>query len=448
MKKVLVIVTCMALSLNLFGCSSNEVNTTKKDIENNKKEITIAVRKSNIYPPGLEMYRFPFGFENDVKVNLEEIKASTHEEYLKKLNTKLYLEDGPTLILIDEEETYDKYVNQGVALEVGDKIPNIDKLYDGFKKEKMYYVPIVMDYTPIEIHREALEQLEIKEPKLDWTKEDYIKIKEKWFKKQPRIFSLREYLDTVKYPFKNIKIFNNDMTDVKINTDEIKNYVKDAKNKIFSGRYALKKEHKYYKYAEYDNWKDEGVMELVKFNDSNKIGELDDRLLISNWGDSGLKFRESFGRTQENIVKLPEVMRNEYQIRTWGLIVNRNGKNTDLGFKFINGLLEDEHQINIYKNQVMDDFPVNKDIEGDIDKLAKEKGIKDKFINLRKYILNKFNKGEYKLYKSQGSKKIEFYDMLEKDLAKIIFDKREYTDKELNDKLQKLENKYNMWITE
>ncbi|WP_425448903.1 hypothetical protein [Dethiothermospora halolimnae] len=448
MKKKLLLTLSVFLILNLIGCSKDNENTLNKKVKENKREIAIAMRDKRINSV-LSLYKQTFEFDNDIKVKFDKIKAPTYEEYLKKLNIKLYLEDGPTLILIGRwRNTYKKYVDQGVALEVADNIPNIEKLYDGFKNDKMYYVPIGMDYTPITLNKKHLDDLRVKESKLNWTKEDYINIKNKWLELQPRIFSYREYLDIVKYPLNNLRIFNKSMEKVKINTNEIKAYIHNAKKQIYSGNYDLKREHKYEKYSKYYEYKrDEEVQNLREFNKAVMICDIDDRLLSLKGSESGLKFREMYFENPKGIVLLPDVMRNDYQIDTWGFIVNRNGKNTDLGYKFINGLLEEEQQINIYR-EIGEDFPVIKGIEEEIKEIEKERKIEDRFIKLKEYILDKFNKGEYKVYNSQDSKKVEFYEMLEEDLVKIIFDEKEYFDEELSRKLQKLEDKYNMWLTE
>ncbi|WP_425449728.1 extracellular solute-binding protein [Dethiothermospora halolimnae] len=435
MRKYLIFLICMLLCIDLVGCSKNA----------DKKEITIAMWEKIPTSSAINMYMQTFERENNVKVNYEKIKAPTYEEYLKKLNTKLYLKNGPTLICIGVNNLYKTYIDRGVALEVKDKIPNIDKLYDNFKEKNIYYVPVGMICKVTEIDKDYLKELDLENIELNWTKQDYIKLKEKWLKLQPRPFNYRAYRDIVQYPLKNIDIFDSDTKDIKINADRIKKYIKKAKDQIFSENYALKKGYRYDKYIDFIRKKTDG--------DIRKLWDLhysiEDNLLIkSTERENGLKFRNMYAQNTKDMIFLPNVMKNEYQIKTWGFIVNRNGKNAELGCKFINGLLDDEQQIDIYNDTVHGDFPVNKDIEEEIRKIEEEREIEDRFIKLKEYILDKFNKGEYKVYNSQDSKKVEFYNMLEEDLVKIIFDEKEYSDEELSRKLQRLEDKYNMWLTE
>ncbi|WP_425449801.1 hypothetical protein [Dethiothermospora halolimnae] len=443
MKKILIVIMCIILAINLIGCDSDKEETINKDLAGDKKEITIVVKSSKVHPV-LRAYKQVFETENNVEVKFEEIKSPTEEEYLKRLNTKLYLDNGPTLIMIGREDNYNRYVEAGIALEVKDKISNLEKLYDGFKSESVYYVPIAMLYLPIALNLEYLDYVNMDKPNLDWGKEEYIKIKNEWLKKESRPFSYREYLDIVKSPLEDLDIFNENINFININTDKVKKYIRKAKRSIFSDNYILKKGYSYDKYSRFDNY--DNSKEIYKLLDFNR--EINSRLLSFDLGENGLKIRDLFETNISELLVLPDIMKDQYQIETWGFIVNRNGKNIELGYKFINGLLKNQQQINIYTDTSHSDFPVNKDIEEEIRKVEKEREIEDRFIELKEYILDKFNNREYKVMNSQDGKKVEFYDMLEEDLVKIIFDEKEYSDEELSRKLQKLEDKYNMWLTE
>ncbi|WP_425446793.1 extracellular solute-binding protein [Dethiothermospora halolimnae] len=443
MKKILILSICISLAIFLFGCDNSKKEVINKGEKDNKKEITI-VTWNGVTHPVCDIYKQTFEMENNVEVNYESIDTTTYEDYLKKLNSKLYLEDGPTMILLRSEDVYGNYAKQGVALEITEKsVPNINKLYKGFTRDKNYYVPISMYHYPMIITKKCLEDLNMESPSLEWSKEDYLKIKDKWLKKEPRPFSYREYCDIVKYPLRNMELFNED--EEKIEIDKVKKYIKSAKKQIYSGNYILNKDHKYDKYIKFfKNYNDQDVLDLLKYNEAKNDSLLSRGMVYEN----GLKFRGIFGVSQDDVVLLPDIMKDDYQIYTWGFIVNRNGKNTELGLKFINEILDDKQQINVYKDSKIGNFPVIKGIEEEIRRIEKEREIEDRFIKLREHILDKFNKGEYKVYNSQDSKKVEFYNMLEEDLVKIIFDEKEYSDDELSGKLQKLEEKYNMWLTE
>ncbi|WP_425449805.1 extracellular solute-binding protein [Dethiothermospora halolimnae] len=440
MKRIIISIIFIILIYSLFGCHDGGGKIANgKD----KKKELIIITWGEAHPV-CDMYKQVFEEEYNVKVNYEKIETSSYEEYLKKLHTKLYLENGPTLLFIENRDMYQKYIDRGIAVDVTSKIPNIAKLYNGFNKEKVYYVPVGMDYWPIELNRKYLKKIGVKEPKLNWTREDYLNLKRKWSECEPRPFSYREYLDIVKYPLENLNIIYGDNTTINITNDKIKNYIKHAKGQIYSGRYILNPDYKYEMYTEYgQDYSNKETTKLMNFNN-----DICHEVLNLTGIENGLHITDMLGKEEKNVLLLPDVMRNSYQINTWGFLVNRNGKNTELGYKFINGLLEDEQQINIYRDMSYADFPVIKGIEEQIGKIEKEREIEDRFIKLKEYILDKFNKGEYKVYNSQGSKKVEFYNMLEEDLVEIIFDEKEYSDEELSRKLQKLEDKYNMWLTE
>jgi len=144
---------------------------------------------------------------------------------------------------------------------------------------------------------------------------------------------------------------------------------------------------------------------------------------------------------------LPNVVYGEDNIfDTWGFIVNANGKNIELGMEFINELLEDDNQLEMFTKEYSP-YPVNKEIENEISKIETEKGINEESIGLRKYLINQIELGNYERYHS-SIKKQELQSKLYLDFVEYIFADELYTDEELSEELQKLETKYRIWLNE
>ncbi|SCG83954.1 hypothetical protein DW1_2390 [Proteiniborus sp. DW1] len=144
---------------------------------------------------------------------------------------------------------------------------------------------------------------------------------------------------------------------------------------------------------------------------------------------------------------MPNVVYGEDNIfDTWGFIVNANGKNIELGMEFINELLEDDNQLEMFTKEYSP-YPVNKEIENEISKIETEKGINEESIGLRKYLINQIELGNYERYHS-SIKKQELQSKLYLDFVEYIFADELYTDEELSEELQKLETKYRIWLNE
>jgi len=444
MKRFLAILIGFTLMLTSFGCTqSSEINKNSDSDEQNEISIIIAERDYNVT---LSDYAQIIEDNTGIKVNFDIIETNTYENYIKKLNVKLYLENGPTLIYIPRRFSYQKYIDQGVALDVTEKIPNLEKIYDSLLTDKVYFVPIEMSYVCAMLNKKVLDELDIEEPNLDWTKEEYLEMKEKWIAQEPRYFTSQEYNELVKEPLYDIEIFDKN-EGVNLNTNEVNEYIKDARDEIFSGKYLL--DNSYYSFEDYYNIfiKGDGTEEsfkAIRFDFDNRDKPLSRYVTVYAFDTQNVSREIEKNET----VILPQVIRQSNKLYTSGFLVNKKGKNVDLGIKFLNEMLDNQMQMIVYNNREIGNYPVNKEIEDEIDKNEKKNNIHEKAIELRKYILNQIKNGEIELYRQSDGQKQEFYRMLYKDTFKFIFAEEPYTDEEVSRELEKLENKYNMWLNE
>ncbi|SHH34389.1 ABC-type glycerol-3-phosphate transport system, substrate-binding protein [Caloranaerobacter azorensis DSM 13643] len=431
----------LSMLLFLVGCTDETISKLEPDAQ---KEITILIQEP--INPIIESYKFKFENSKGVKVKFDIIDADTLDDYIKKLNINLYLKNGPTLIYLPQYFFYQSYIDSGVALEVTDRITNLEKIYDSLKEEKVYYVPIGMYYVAKILNKSTLDELDVKEPSLDWTKDDYLKIKEKWLSKKPRYFTFKDYDEIIKEPLYNLKIIEEN-NKISINNLKIKEFIKNTREKIFSGKYILKD----YSYENYYKIFVEGINTSEYRRVLRFLRLVDKEILVRNLGINAFETK----RVSEMIDKgdaiiLPEVINENNSFFTWGFIVNRNGKNTNLGIEFINGLLSDEVQLSMYGNGKLFGgfYPVNKEIESKIDKIDEIYNYNKKAVELKKFILEKIKKSKIRPYNYDDRIHQELYDMLHRDLFKFIFVDKPYKDEELSRELQKLEDKLNMWLNE
>ena len=444
MKRFLAILIGFILMLTSFGCTQSSEVDKDNDEQN---EISIIISELD-YNKTLSDYAQRIEDKTGMKVNFDIIETNTYEDYIKKLNVKLYLENGPTLIYIPRRFSYQKYAKQGVALDVTEKIPNLEKVYDSLLTDKVYFVPIEMSYVAAMLNKKVLDELDIEKPNLNWTKEEYLEMKEKWVAQEPRYFTFQEYNELVKEPLYDIEIFDKN-EGVNLNTNKFKEYIKEARDEIFSGKYLL--DNSYYLFEDYYNIfiKGFGTEEFLKarrFDLDNRDKPLSRYATIYAFDTQNVS--REMGK-DETII-LPQVIQQRNKLYTSGFLVNKKGKNVDLGIKFLNEMLDNQMQMIVYNNREngAGTYPVNKEIEDEIDRKEKKNNIHEKAIELRKYILKQIKKGEIELYRQSDGQKQEFYKMLYKDTFKFIFAEEPHTDEEISRELEKLENKYNMWLNE
>ncbi|WP_066499177.1 extracellular solute-binding protein [Abyssisolibacter fermentans] len=454
MRKIGVLVLCIILLLLTISCSNNtnDITTEVDSKDDNQKEITILIKDYELwdmknYNSVIYAYFKRFEIENGVKVNLDVIKGNNADDYNKKINTKLYLKEGPTLIYIAGYGTYRNYTEQRIAVNTEGKIPNFLKVYDSLCDDGHYFIPVGMTHWAVVLNRCAIDKLEIDDPKFDWTREEYLEIKEKWLEIEKEYFCESDYEELLTFMINNIEIIDEANKKVNLNNSKVIQYLNDVREEIFSGKYIINNDYtceNFYNMVIERNskeYKQASKLKYVNENDSLKKYSL-----LTN----GLKSLEiAHFINMRNDVALPNIIKeNDDLLATCGFIVNRNGKNIDLGMEFINGLLSDEIQLEMFKSIEFETaYPVNREIENDIEKIEKEKEINEKAIKLRKYILQQVKIGNYKRsYDSRIIKEIK--TMIQKDFAKFIFADQAYTDEQLGRELQKLENKYNMWLNE
>ncbi|WP_069649316.1 extracellular solute-binding protein [Caloranaerobacter ferrireducens] len=422
-----------------------------------KSEITIVVWNKVLeteipsFISILDYYIPKFKEENNVEVRYEIVYANTYEDYIRKRNLKLYQKNGPTLIPIVRNEINEKilerYVKSGVALELTDKISYLSKIYDGLKEEKVYYVPIGMSYTAMVLNKNLLDELVIEEPNFDWTKEDYLSIKERWLSLEPRHFTKRDYIDIVKGPLYELKLID-DNNRIKLNTLEVKNFIKNARSKIFSDSYILNKD---FSYEDYYKIFVEGIVTPEWEKAMRFYKGIERECLVLTLGVNIFETQQISEKIDKgNVSILPEVIKGNNIFYTWGFIVNKHGKNVEKGIEFVNGLLNDDIQFLMYNDGALTGgfYPVNKDIQNKIEKLDIKYSYNEKAVKLKMYILYRLRKCNIKPYSLDTIAQRELYDMIHKDLFKFIFTDEPYSDEKLSRELQKLEDKLNMWLNE
>lgn len=452
MKKVLCIVILLSIIISITSCQTggdkeHAAGEVVKPGEGAAAEISIIVMpdmyswaKSDIFAN----YEKDFEKKYGVKVNyivLDDGDPSV------ALMTKLAVKNGPELILGDDPDVM-KLVENGAVADINDKVENLNKIYDSFIHEQTYFLPIGIDVRPIILKRDMLEELGIDIPAFDWTYKDYYKMKEKWLAGSERIFTRNELVETSYRYITELNLFDYQNKKAHINTDEFKRAISKIKKEINSGNYKLNKNYKYenyynllFEYSSQEFMKDRELVESKEYLEQDIQNTKNERRV------NLLSAEEVEMAMYGNMTVRPNCMMSDAQIWGLGFLVNRNGANLELAYEYLNGLLSDELQLKIFEDQELDLYPVSEAIEDRIEEIEKQKN-SDEAIQLKSYVLDKVKKGEYQLLIHLDTSVKENYLMIMKDILKFIFADKPYTDAELSAELQKLENKYNIWLSE
>ena len=461
-KKIILIISMIIILIITTQCTTTRETENSKSDEDKTKEITIMIWKAEynqieqMYGV-LEVYKDKFESETGNKIVFDVIHTNTYDDYIKKMNVKLYLKDGPTLIFFGELGSYKKYVDGGIALNVDNKILNLSKVYNNLKY-KGGFIPIGMNHYTLKFNKEKLDDLGVKEPNVNWTRDDYENIMKKWRAKEPRVFNMHEYEKVVLLPLRNISILDSENGNIDLNNSRMIQFINDARSKLYSGDYIPNSNYTYKDYSDiFQEIYSPRYMEMVGEERQHRKRKQEDlensfrtnglkSILTSRIMDNKHEIR-SYTLSSPEVI-LPNVINPEDKLKTWGFIVNKNGRNTDIGMEFLNGLLSDKTQLIMFNGTDVGAYPVNKEIEDEIERIEKQRNMNQQAVILRKYILKKIENGEYEPYGHQDDKERELRKILHKDISKFIIAEEPYTDEEISRELEKLESRYNIWLNE
>jgi ABC-type glycerol-3-phosphate transport system substrate-binding protein len=394
-------------------------------------------------------YRKNFEKQFGVKIHYDVLED---EDSSKKLMTKLSVQNGPEIVVADY--SVDPLIKNSAVVDLKGKVENVDKMYSSFRENAVYYVPIGINVWPTILRKEMLDELQIPAPDFSWTKEDYYSIYDKWATKAERMFTRHELIDIYRRYIHEQQIFDYQNKRAHINTENMKIALKNIRKEIYSGRYMLNES---YSYENYYNMFCEIASQ--EFNDDKTLAKSDEYICqsFSNIEEGSnvnmlLPQDVDLKALSKSIVR-PYYAEDDIQLWSLGLSVNKNGANLELAYEFVNGLLSDEVQMDMIEseNEMLDRvwlYPISSNIESKINDMEKQKGYSEEALQLKQYVLQKIKNGEYELIALRDRKKEEQYWMLREDLLPFIFADKEYSDAELTKELQKLEDKYNIYLSE
>jgi ABC-type glycerol-3-phosphate transport system substrate-binding protein len=462
MRKITAILLVLAIAFSLASCSKTKnaggdgvIPPVPKD---GKLEMTILMSSEDYsdLPTNTWLYQYIAKFKRDfgVDIKFDQIKTSrsmltdeAQDEYLKNLYVKLTTKDGPDLIF-NRLTNFEPLVEQQAVIDLRGKVANIDKIYNSLLRERVYYVPLGLDYMGMSVNRATLAELKVDESGMNWMPKDYYAVRNKWVLKNKPLFNSYEYSWAFRQFIDLENLYKGEEKKVTLNTPEVRQKINDLRSYIFGGNYQLIDGYKYRNYynmffefeseelkKDFETWLSRGVS-----------GNLDNGLManVLRAGDLQEWIKE------HTIIKDPRAMSEDEFLSSYGFLVNKNAKHQDLAYEFINGLLSNEVQMNMFEidNTPFSYYPVNKEIEADILKLEQQEGLDPRAIQIKDFALQELKDDKYLLSDTVNTAIYEFEGMIRKDLTKLIMADNPYSDEQLQVELKRMENKYNIYLNE
>jgi ABC-type glycerol-3-phosphate transport system substrate-binding protein len=456
-KLAMTLIVSILLSMFLSGCDK-ESTQSKGVIKPNGETLVLTILCSaediNFLKKNPVLVEYKKSFEKNfgVKVTYSPVGTIINSDeslnnYYKELATKLYTKGGAELIY-SSDIIIESLIKQKAVLDLRDKVKNNSNIYDSLVAKEVFYVPIGMSASVMALNKDVVLKLGLNEPDFDWLLDDYYEIRDKWVNQKVRVFTSRDYSDIYGKYLSDVRVFDMENNKAHINTEEIVSGIKKMREEIFSRKYELEN----YTYEDYYNmlyvptseeWMDNyKIWSSTEYKNSHFLNQS-----IENDIDP-FKAKDIDGRRNiKNLIVLPDVRNTKKYLSTWGFMVNANGKNLDLAYEFINGMLENEFQLKIFEDEDLM-YPVSKNIEADILNLEANQGLDEKSIGMKKYFLDQVKNGNYEFAITRSYKENQLREMFIKDYSQFIFGDKSYSDTELSIELQKLEDKYNIFLSE
>lgn len=402
-------------------------------------------------------YKIEFEKAYGVKVNLEALSPYNDfapdfymkraEEYDEKLMTKLYLQNGPELIYKRFFIPMESPLIGKTVVNVTDKIKNLDNIYKAFLSDNMYYVPVSMVIPALEMPQKTAVNLGIKEPVISWNKKDYIETRKQWAAASKPLLTFAELSDIIAGYMDGITLF--DGNQVKINTPEMKACISEIRKEILSDNYKLHNDYTYKNYYNmiFDNSSQEFKESLLQMRKNENNQECFNK--ASSRNALNTRFTSDSLNVGNNVTLEPFALAGINTLFN-AFMINKKGKNLNLAYEFLNGILSKKTQLDIYQANRMNTYeafyPVSKEIETEIETLEAKEELNPIAIKLKKEVLSKIKEEKIQVAAFKNEKEKQIFSSWYGDIMQFIFAEKPYSDEELSAALKVLEDNYIIYL--
>jgi len=456
------------VALLLVGCGHGKIDATNVDIDvpftSTDNEITfitnfmINENTGTLDLEPLNTYGSLFEKKTGVKVTYINIEANNYDDFIRKRNILLYKSNGPTLILMNTYPDW-RLVDNKAVLNIEEAVINYENLYDSLKTQ--YFIPVSISARTYPINRLVIEQLDIALSNNEWNQEDYFNITveeyfsifDQWLQKSELNLDIYPFLQLRNRIFYGLEYINQTTGKLELGRDEIIDAFIKLREEVFSGKFIIDPSYNY------DNF--HNMMFDVNSNEGKKAFQLysKDRFDLKKYIHDPYPYNLFSSAQTSQVIKDPELLfipseADMFILGRW-VAVNRNGSNADLGIEFLNYLISDEVQMDMYKTYIIQRRHFNlggyviKSIEELVDQMDRDRDLPQTAINLRKHMYDNLNAGKYNHLGYKENVKMEYIRRrITQEQFKIVFSDTYYTRDQILESLKRLESELNIYLME
>ena len=415
-KRTLPIIILLIAVLGLIGCEEDPGDKERQNfIESLRDDEMVIVVWEQAYQQYVASVETSAAYDlmnnEGVSIRYLQVKAEDPQEYYELVNDLLYQNESVDLIHLPFGSPYQAYVDNGIAMNLTESIPEIANLYPNLQNP--YYIPATIYIHPTALNRIELERLGMQEiDSLD--RDGYMAIREAWLDSTPRYYTKRRYQEEIADFHTRFSVFDLENRQVSLAKVDVVSYVEDLRDEIHSDQYlGIRKEDQ-----------DDFVVAVAE-----EINGLNSRQL--GWTS-----------TQDiaDVVFFPPVFEADLVLLTDGYVVNRFGKNKEIAIRFLRKYMENENQISIYEDQYSF-YPTNQGVKEQICELEAFVLRNEKLQKLQLQIAQNMEDGQYA---SPSNQSFEYWLMMRglyERLEELIYDEDRYTREDLEAELKALEER-------
>lgn len=416
-KRILQIVILLIAGLGLLGCEEDLGDKERQafidGLRDDEMVIVVWEQAYQWYVSSAET-KAAYDLMNfeGVSIRYLQVEAEDPQEYYKLVNDLLYQNESVDLIHLPFGSPYQAYVDNGIAMDLTESIPEIANLYPNLQNP--YYIPATMYIRPTVLNRIELENLGMQDDLDSLDREGYMAIREAWLDSSPRYYTQRRYQEEIADFHTRFSVFDLEKRQVSLAKAEVITYVQDLRDEIHSDQYL-------------------GI----------QMEERNDFIVASAEQINGLN-TEHLGWTSSvelaNLAFFPPVFEPDQALLTDGYVVNRFGKNKEIAIRFLRKFLEDDYQLSIYGVRYSF-YPVSQEVEEQIyeldDFIYRHESLKE----LQVKIIKNMEDGSYQ---SPSNQSFEYWLMMQglyERLEELIYDEDRYTREDIEAELKALEER-------
>jgi hypothetical protein len=415
-ERILPIIILLIAILGLMGCEEDPGDKERQNfIESLRDDEMVIVVWEQAYQRYVASVETGAAYDlmnnEGVSIRYLQVKAEDPQEYYELVNDLLYQNESVDLIHLPFGSPYQAYVDNGIAMNLTESIPEIANLYPNMQNP--YYIPATIYIHPTALNRIELERLGMQEiDSLD--RDGYMAIREAWLDSTPRYYTKRRYQEEISDFHTRFSVFDLENRQVSLAKADVVSYVEDLRDEIHSDQYL-------------------GILEEAQ----------DDFVVAVAEQINGLNSRQlGWTSTQDiaDVVFFPPVFEADLVLLTDGYVVNRFGKNKEIAIRFLRKYMENENQISIYEDQYSF-YPTNQGVKEQICELEAFVLRNEKLQKLQLEITQNMEDGQYA---SPSYQSFEYWLMMRglyERLEELIYDEDRYTREDLEAELKALEER-------